>query len=58
MTVEDLIAALEDMPHSYPVSARGICPDTRCVEDDLLIYETWNFVVDQVRLVGGEVVLV
>lgn len=56
MTVEDLIAALEGMPRSYPVSA-GICPDTRFVEDDLSVYESWNFVVDQVRLVGGEVVL-
>lgn len=56
MTVEDLIAALELMPRSYPVSA-GLCPDTRCIEDDLSIYESWNFVVDEVRLVGGEVVL-
>jgi hypothetical protein len=56
MTVEDLIAALEWMPQSYPVSA-GICPDTRCVDDYLSVYESWNFLVSDVRLVGGEVVL-
>lgn len=56
MTVEDLIAALEAMPHTYPVAA-GVCPDTRCVEDDLSVYESWNFLVNEVRLVGGEVVL-
>jgi hypothetical protein len=56
MTVEDVIAALERMPHSYPVSA-GTCPDTQCVEDDLSVYESWNFLVDRVRLVEGEVVL-
>jgi hypothetical protein len=56
MTVEDLIAALEGMPQTYPVAA-GICPDTRRVEDDLSVYESWNFLVSAVRLVGGEVVL-
>lgn len=57
MTVEDLMAALEGMPRTYPVAA-GICPDTRCIEDDLAaVYESCNFVVREVRLVGGEVVL-
>lgn len=51
MTVEDVIAALGRMPQSNPVVA-GICP-----EDDLSVYESWNLLVDQVRLVGGEVVL-
>ena len=56
MTVEDLIAALEVMPRTYPVSA-GLCPDTGLVEEDLSVYESWNFLVREVRLVGGEVVL-
>jgi hypothetical protein len=56
MTVEDLIAVFRGMPQTYPVSA-GICSDTRRGEDDLSVYESLNFPVEVVRLVGGEVVL-